>query len=78
MPTSFYYGLKQRWQLHNELLDNFKNVSNNKNNILICSACPSGTRGQLNWIDDWSTDDFATIPENAIGKLLKWNKTKTK
>ena len=76
MPTSFYYGLKQRWQLHNELLDHFKNVSNNKNNILICSACPSGTRGQLNWIDDWGTDDFASLPEESIGKLLKWNNTK--
>jgi hypothetical protein len=75
MPTAFYYSLQQRWQLHNELLDHFKQVSIN-NNILICSACPSGSRDRLKWVDNWSTDDFASLPDHTVGKLLKWNKTK--
>ena len=74
MPTAFYYSLQQRWALHNELLDQFKSESI-ENNLLIYSACPVGYRGALNWADDWDTRSFDdALPDDNIGKLLKWNK----
>ena len=74
MPTSFYYSLQQRWALHNELISHFKSVSDN-NNILIYSACPIGYRSIINWVDDWDdTIQFDDLPDDSIGKFLKWNK----
>lgn len=45
------------------------------NNILIYSACPIGYRSIINWVDDWDdTIQFDDLPDDSIGKFLKWNK----
>ena len=73
LPTSFYYNLQQRWALHNELINSYKDVSDN-NNLFIYSACPVGYHSRINWADDWNQIPFSELPDNNIGKLLKWNK----
>ena len=76
MPTSFYYSLKQRYALQNELLGAFKKIENS--NILLYSVCPVGHRSVTNWIDNIDhTLGFNDLPDGIKGKFLKWNKTKT-
>jgi len=74
MPTAFYYSLKSRWALHNELLHLIKSKSH-ENNILLYSVCPVNHQPPINWTDDWNTTlSYNELPDSSIGKFLKWNK----
>jgi len=74
-PTSFYYSLKQKWQLSNDLLFKIKKKYT-KNNALIYLA--KGRYEQkvspIFWIDDADTREFSEISDMNIFRLLKWNK----
>lgn len=76
MPSSFYYSLKQKWQLSNDLLFKIKKQYT-KNNALMYMARGQGVEGVVIpqfWIDDAYTKDFSEISESSIFRLLKWNK----
>lgn len=79
MPSSFYYSLKQKWQLSNDLIFKIKEQYT-KNNALIYmvrgTVRPEEryTHTPLFWIDDAYTKDFSEISEESVFRLLKWNK----
>ena len=73
LPTSFYYSLQQRWELHNELMGKIKD-SSYQNNVLVLSSRGTLTHPNLVWIDKQEMDKFTEIPDNYLQKLLKWNK----
>lgn len=78
MPLSFYYSLKQKWQLSNDLINKIKNKYSNNNNALINlyrgTYCNSRTFSSVFWIDHADTREFSEISEDNIFRLLKWNK----
>lgn len=73
LPTSFYYSLEQRWELHNELMKAIKDNSY-ENNVLVLSSRGTTTHPNLVWIDMQKMDKFKDLPDNYLQKLLKWNK----
>lgn len=73
MPTSFYYSLKQRWQLCNELLLELKDKSN-KNVLLYVARGPNVDFPLMTWIDDADIIEFEDVTKLSEMRLLKWNK----
>lgn len=84
LPTSFYYSSQQRWDLHNELVTKMKKESNTRqNNLLLSSARglqldPSSIKlsreyAGINWINDFTTTQWASLPENKLTRIFKWN-----
>ena len=76
MPTAFYYSLKQRYALHNEILEAIKTKSLD-NNVLLYSMCPAINQPLLNWVGNWKITSYNDLPDDNIGKFLKWNNTTT-
>ena len=83
LPTSFYFSLEQRWNLHNDLIDKLveqvKDKKSKCEHILIRSARGIHSKkfednlGGLNFADDWNNISFNDL-DQKIGKLFKWNK----
>ena len=76
MPSSFYYSLRQKWQLSNDLLVKIKKEYTNNNALIYMSRGRyyNNSFSPLFWIEDADTKDFSEISENNIFRLLKWNK----
>jgi len=78
MPLSFYYSLRQKWQLSNDLIGKIQNKYSKNNNALINlyrgTYCNSRTFSSAFWIDDADTREFSEISGDNIFRLLKWNK----
>jgi len=76
MPTAFYYGLKQRHALQNEILHAIKTTVVNNDNVLVYSMDPLVLQSPINWINNRKTDiSHKDLPASSIGKFLKWNNT---
>jgi hypothetical protein len=74
MPTCFYYSLKQRWQMYNDLLIRLKKKSRNNNILLYSARGDIDLSDSISWIDDAKIIEFEDISKEHILRKLKWNK----